>query len=94
MVVPAQAQAELSLAMDLGHERTLTQSINPIPAPGSSTTSRPSTYSLAAILAITDEASPLALRSTRNRLRAAMHRSAQSQAVKSRRDDAPTFGHG
>jgi GH15 family glucan-1,4-alpha-glucosidase len=50
MVVPAQAQAESSLAMDLGHGRTLTQSINRIPAPGSSTMSRPSNYSLAAIL--------------------------------------------
>jgi Domain of unknown function (DUF389) len=33
MVVPAQAQAESSLAMDLGHGRTLTHSINRIPAP-------------------------------------------------------------
>ena len=32
MVVPAQAQAESFLAMDLGHGRTLTQSINRIPA--------------------------------------------------------------
>jgi len=33
MVVPAQAQAALSLGMDLGHGRTLTQSINRRPAP-------------------------------------------------------------
>ena len=38
-------------------------------------------------LAITDEASPFALRSTRNHPRTAVHRRCQSQAVKSCRDE-------